>query len=255
MKINNFIKIINIKKLFFIFFILFSFNSSYSQNININNNIDIDFSWQVLNSYVFPFYEGRPLPGEQSSIKLMANIKNGNNSNFYFDWYINDTNVSSLSGLNKNIIKFDLDQLENKNIINLKLYSDTSKNNLIADKSINISAYNPLILMYKQNTNPLIMYNNSINKKFERYELNIGEQLNILIEPFYFSINDSNLDENKLNYSFNPIGISGERKTKNTYNIKIPKYQYGDLSLEIKISNIKEFLQEAIALLGIRIKN
>jgi len=248
--------------LFVSFVAIFSFFSiSFSQNSQPLSNMkyfdNITFSWQVLNSYTPPFYEGRPLPGEQSKIKLVATPDFLNSSEiitqkeFYYEWYINDIYAQTASGIQRNILRFDLSQFENTNKIELKLYEDGKKNVLINNKIIKISPYETLAVVYKQDSSSLIKYSNSISKKYKSHELNKLTSLNILVEPYYFSVTSPE-DEN-LGYFWTQNGFVGLEKSKNVYSITPPEYQYGDISLEIKIKNNKEFLQEAKTLFEINL--
>jgi hypothetical protein len=249
------------QKTFFLFFVLnvflfsiFSLQKSFSQDISLLENIN--FSWQVINSYTPSFYEGRPLPGEQSTIKVVATpeIQNQNdNIKLYYDWYVNSILASNASGVGKNVFKFDLDQLENRNTVELKLYQDETKDTLLSNKSLTISAYDPVLLMYKLNDSSLITYSNSINKKYKNYTLSRGDSVKVLVEPFYFSINNSN-DQN-MSFFWNQNGVSGSQISKSIYNLKTPEYQYGDLSLKLKVSNSKQFLQESETVLNISLNN
>jgi len=249
------------KKTFFYFFILsvflfsiFSLKKSFSQDIALLNNIN--FSWQAVNSYTPSFYEGRALPGEQSSIKVIATpeIKNQNdNTKLYYDWYVNSISVSNASGVGKNVFKFDLDQLENNNTLELKIYQDETKNTFLSNKKLVISAYEPDLLMYKINDNSLIMYSNNINKKYKNYTMVKGDNIKVLAEPFYFSIRNSN-DQN-VSFYWSQNGVSGSQLSKSVYNLKTPEYQYGDISLKLKVSNSKEFLQETETVLNINLNN
>ena len=241
--------------LFFIFTNIF-ISTSLSQNLESLN--EIYFSWQAVNSYVPPFYEGRPLPGEQSTIKLIAttnfsnSLKDLDKNNFFYEWYFNTLYSSPKSGIGKNILSFDLDQLENTNTVLLKIYSDENKNTLLAEKSIKIGPYDALALIYKPNNNPLIMYSQALNRKYQSYKMKSKENLDILVEPYYFSI--TNPEDINLNYQWKQNGVAGLPNTKNTFTLKAPEYQYGDLSLEIEISHAKLFLQNAKTLFSISLQ-
>jgi len=243
--------------LFSIFiFTTLSTKISWSQNLESLN--EINFSWQVLSSYVPPFYEGRPLPGEQSTIKLIANsnistsLAHLDKNQFFYAWYFNDLYSSPSSGVGKNILSFDLDQLENTNTILVKIYSDENKDTLLAEKKIRVDPYGSLALIYKPNNNPLIMYSQALNRKYKSYKMKSKENLDILVEPYYFSI--TNPEDINLNYQWKQNGVAGLQNTKNTFTLKAPEYQYGDLSLEIEISHAKLFLQNAKTLFSISLQ-
>jgi len=242
----------------FLTFIFFNITPTKSFSQNLESLNEIDFSWQVLNSYVPPFYEGRPLPGEQSTVKLIAtpnfsnSFQNLDKTQLFYEWYFNDLYSSPSSGLGKNILRFDLDQLENTNTSLLKIYSDDKKNTLLAEKRMKISPYDSLAVIYKPNNNPLIMYSQALNRKYQSYKMKSKENLDILVEPYYFSI--KNPEDANLNYQWKQNGVAGLPNTKNTFTLKAPEYQYGDLSLEIQISHAKLFLQEAKTLFSISLQ-
>jgi hypothetical protein len=223
--------------------------SSYSLN-------SVDFSWETLNSYTPPLYDGRPLPGEQSNIKLSAlpNIDpsvSTDQASLYYEWYLNDIFAANSSGINKKTIIFDLDQLENTNKIELKLYQNSTKENILADRTLNISPYQSLVLIYKDTENHLLKYGNAINKKYKTLNLKKGESLNLVAEPFYFSTNSAG--DGNIGYAWKKTGIDGLQKNKNSYSISTPEYSYGNLSLTVTVSNSIQFLQKANSSLSIEL--
>ena len=236
-------------KSFLVFFILLNiiiFRSN-AQSLGVSTNINLD--WQVLDSYTPPFYEGKPLPGEEADIKVMASVEVNtpagtfDASKFFYYWKINDHYTHNYSKTGGNLLLFPLDSLTNTNIIELKVYSDNTQKTLMGQKRITISPKKSKAILYKDLGNPILTYANSINKRYENYNVERGETFNIIAEPFYFSTKTTT--DSRLSYTWSVNGIPGNINRSNIYNYTAPNNAYNNFGVGIKVGNRNKSLQSS----------
>lgn len=235
----------------FLLFTLFSLKTS-AQIYTLSSNINID--WQVVNSYTPPFYEGKALAGESSSIKAIASVEvmtpvgTLDPSKLFYAWRYNDYYSHIYSKTGGNIIYFTLDDLQSTNVLELKVYENNRQENLLAEKIIRISPRKSEAILYRKNNNPIITYSNAINKRFQNYEVYPNETFDILAEPYYFSV--KNPKENKLSYVWSVNGIPGNTNYTNTFSYKAPGTSFRDFGIGLKIENSTQILQSSESLLN-----
>lgn len=240
------------RKLFFVkallsgFIILFSvfFIHTYSQVSSLSSKIDI--AWEALDAYSRPLYEGRCLPGEEALIKAIALVEiktpagNLDSKKLFYAWTYNDYYIYNYSKTGGGVIYFTLDSLKNKNILKLQIYTNNTKDTLIGEKSITIVPRQLIPVVYRNNENPILMYANALNKKYESYRVEIGETINMRAEPFNISAKntlDTNID---YVWSVNKIPNNGDENNEFVYTINNKREQ----SIGIKITNNDKLLQE-----------
>ncbi|MEI6352996.1 MAG: hypothetical protein WCO35_03640 [Candidatus Nomurabacteria bacterium] len=243
--------------IFFICLFFIFVNKTFSQSDT--SNADININWQTIDSYTPSLYEGRALPGEESYIKAVAEVKIStpagdlDSSKLFYSWTYNGKIVYNYSVTNGKIIYFTLDSLKNTDTLDLKIYSDNSQDNLLGEKSITITPYSSVIPLYKQNDNPILTYSNVINKRYETYNVNTGDLFNILAEPFYFSIsNPTDLD---LSYEWKLDNILATNSFTNIFNYSSPNTigQNSGISLKITNQNSNKNLQEGNTLVNFNV--
>lgn len=218
-----------------------------AQSIGVSTNINLD--WQVLDSYIPPFYEGKPLPGEEASIKVMASVEvktpagTFDQSKFFYAWEINDYYSNTYSKTGGNYLIFPLDELVNQNIVSLKVYTNNTLETLLAEKRISIYPRVSKALLYKDLDNPILTYANAINKRYENYAVTRGESFNIIAEPFYFSTNRNN--DSNLSYIWSVNNIPGNTNSTNKFLYSAPVSAYSNFGVGIKINNRVKSLQSS----------
>lgn len=240
---------LNHKKILFflLFFLIFSLKS-FSQNTSVVKTINL--SWEALDSYTYPGYDGFPLPGDSSLIKLVADPEiitiagELDPKKFFYSWTYNDYYLYNYSKTGGNTVLLYLDDLESVNTINLKVYTNNKEEMLLGEKTINIKARDTYPIVYLKNDNPILMFGNAINKKYEAYRVDDGDLLDLVAYPFYFSVKDP--DDQKLDYIWSLNDIPGTGNNKEfIHSITNAK----STNINIKISNQKEYSQEGESVL------
>lgn len=226
---------------------IFTFYKTASSQLGSSISTKIDIAWEAIDSYTRPMYEGRALPGEESLIKALALIEiktpagNLDPKKLFYAWTYNDYYIYNYSKTGGNIIYLNLDSLKNINTLKVQVYTNNTKETLIGEKVINIVPRQLIPIIYRKEENPILMYANALNKKYESYLVEKGEALNMLIEPFNISAK-SNRDNNiDYSWSVNNIPGTGESNSNFTYIINNKREQ----SVGVKITNNQKLLQES----------
>lgn len=232
-------------------------SNSYSQTGTTNTQININY--QAIDSYTPPFYEGRAIPGEQAYIKAVAEVKIStlagdlDPEKLFYAWEYNGNYLYDYSNTNSKVVYITLDQLKNVNNLKLSVYLNNRQENLLAEKNIQIYPHNPIIALYRENDNPIITYANTINKKYETYQVFTNENFNILAEPFYFSV--KNPTDKSLFYAWELNGIVGTDNSTNVFNYSAPSsngYKSG-ITLKLSNENPNKNMQEGETLINFNI--
>lgn len=243
---------IHFKKILILFFclIIFIVNNSnvLAQNLGVETNLTL--ATEVLNSYVPPFYEGKPLPGEGAYLKILANIKVStpagtfDSSKFFYSWTVNDFYSHTYSKTGGDFLIFPLDILSNQNVINLKVYTDNKLATLLAEKTITLYPKPVKAILYRDYNNPILTYANAINKKYLNYAVSPNENFQIIAEPYYYSVDTNN--DNNLDYLWSLNGIPGNiDNNQNTFAYTAPNSTRSSTGISLKLTNLKQSLQSS----------
>ena len=160
---------------------------------------DVDLLWEG-KGYTPPFYKGKSLYTQESSIKLLAipNMYNKsgvklNPSELVYTWRVNDTVLGSLSGYGKNSLNYDGSILLDDTTIEVTV---TAQDGTQGEAIIVLSAQKPVVLMYENNPLNGIMFNKSIGNNYQIK----GKEITIESFPYNFSV--SKRDDSTLEYSW-----------------------------------------------------
>lgn len=229
----------------FLFFTFLNLRVTAQDYTGIEANINMDS--EVIDSYTPPFYEGKALPSKESTVKIIANVEvrtpagTFDKSKLYYNWSVNDELSHTFSKTGGNVIYVPLSEFGVADSINLQVYSDNTQKTLLAEKTVKITPRNTLPVLYRLNENPIITYANAINKKYQEYKVNKGENFNILAEPFYFSVKSP--ADKVIGYTWSLNNIPGNKNYSNTYNYTVPDNAFRDFGVGIKITNSDKSLQ------------
>ncbi len=236
---NIFKIIISISLIYFIFL------NTKAQDIGVTSNLTMD--WEVLNSYTPPFYEGKPLPGEAATIKVVATpeIKTPagsfDNSKLFYSWEINDMVSHIYTKTAGNILIFPLDILTNDNVVNLKVYTSNKLETLLIEKTIHIYAKQVKGILYKDLNNPILTYANAINKRYQDYNILPNDSFSIIAEPYYFSTQSPN---DNIDYTWSLNDITGNIDNENNiFNFNPDSKTLRGAKIGLNIENSNESLQ------------
>ncbi len=148
---------------------------------------EIDFVLES-NTYVPPFYKGKPSLSSQGEFKIIAIpdiIEDGGKisaDNLIFKWKKNGSSLLSDSGAGKNVLGVTTSLLDQNITISLDVY-DSNLKKVTSDEKI-ISINDPEIIFYENSALYGMLYNQAITSS---YGLGNREELDIVAKPYYFS--------------------------------------------------------------------
>lgn len=203
------------------------------QSVDITNQ-SLDLIWEAIDSYTPPFYKGKALPIQESSVRFSPIASrgssfgsNGNKNNIY-TWSRANEVVSTVSGTGKDSYPIVMDYLSDQEQIGVRV--EGIKNNSIQTTDLTLKPFDPKILLYKKNNTGGILWNKTVNEP-----INSENPTTIFASPYF--ITPKNLknvdvtwtqDNNTIaNGSYLTIGPSTSKS-----------------SIEITAENVKTFFQE-----------
>jgi hypothetical protein len=196
---------------------------------------DIDIFWESENGYTPPFYKGKSLPITNSSIKLVA-IPNVNSSRgFSFVWKKDDKVLNDKSGYDKSYYKFINSSFDLSNQITV--VASAVQGDYVAQKSIDVSVYEPEIVFYKKDPAFGVDYNNAIVNNYKVQD----DETTIVAEPYHFLMKEN---QNKFIYDWSINNKSIETPSKkNELSIK-PTSRSGYAIIGLNIYHINNMFQD-----------
>ncbi|MCF7833797.1 MAG: hypothetical protein K9L98_00075 [Candidatus Pacebacteria bacterium] len=206
--------------------------------------LEIDLLWEAPSSYVPPFYKGKKLAVNQAELKVVAlpSFGSGNSAtllkNLSYTWSLAGSIQPQNSGWGKNFMIFTPSYLDFENEILVKA-SDIN-NTTRVENTILVPTYNTKILFYEKDRKLGVKWDNAISDNFF-----INPEGSILIvEPYFFSIKDSDLkDPNLLINWFINGNTASTSENKNILSVK-PEQQEGEALIKVHIENSKTLFQE-----------
>lgn len=214
---------------------------------SVSTNINLD--WEPIDSYTPPFYEGKALPSKEGNVKVIANVEvntpagSFDQSKLYYYWLLNDELSHTFSKTGGNIIYIPLSEFGITDTLKLMVYADNTQKILIGEKTLKLTPSDTLPILYRKNDNPILTYANAINKKYQEYKVNKGENFDVIAEPFYFSTRSSSSDS--IDYSWSINNIPGNKNYSNIFNYTVPENAYRDFGISLKIINTTKSLQNS----------
>ena len=203
--------------------------------------------WEGGDSYVPQWYKGKRYLASGGVMRAVAiaNISDGKsyigNSDLVFTWYINGKIQSKVSGLGKYyadllIAEVYGSEVEIKVVVKPRLRDDE-----IVER-MNISPVDPQVVLYeKDNIFGLIK-----RALYSQVKVNNSE-LELVAEPFFFSVDSFKLNEMKYTWKTN-----GKVQTGNTYSrIFSLGDKTGIANISVEAKQIKKLLQSSVANLKI----
>jgi len=211
--------------------------STITKTINIVPT-EVEIMWEVISSYVPPFYKGKALPISGSLIKAVAipntkTIQSGIGSMAYV-WKNSGETKQDVSGYNKNFYIFKNSLFEEKNEVTVNVTSVSG--NFGAEKTIEIPTFKPKLIFYKKSPTEGILYNQALNKEIFMSE----DEMTVVAEPFFTSLKEKE-DNFIFTWKINGEGIKTPiKKTELTVR---PTSKGGYATIDLSIENTKELFQ------------
>jgi hypothetical protein len=211
---------------------------TFSKSTTISPS-EIDFLWQG-ETYIPPFFEGRALWSNQTTLILMAIPHVGatgggelNPSNLNYKWKLNGKVLGSQSGKGVNSLSITDSVLSIPQTVKLEVYSDQGI--LLASSSITLQPSKPSLLVYEKNP----LYGISFHKEVGTNYLMREKEVSFITFPYFFSI-ERGL-ESFLQYLWRTN--TGITDTSNTVTYRAPEEGGGSSQVTVKTSNPAKLLQ------------
>ncbi len=201
----------------------------------------VDLIYESKESYVPPFYEGRPLPSEGALVRVAAipsiserGLKVSSNSLSY-SWYLNGDYVDSVSGVGKSVASFALDYLVDATEIKVLVRSPRGNT---AEKTISIPPHEVMPTVYSYDD---LLGVNFVHAFFRRIE--ITKDITLSLVPYYLSTNGNAGTASTYDWYLDGLPITPQEKTLISFRPKPDSS--GTRSLTVIVENTKRRLQKA----------
>jgi hypothetical protein len=203
----------------------------------------VDLLWESPESYVPAFYEGKSLPGEGSTVRVVALPTMGEGGKqipanaISYSWYVDGDFIESASGLGKQAGTFKLNYLSNKTNIEVLARSGSG---ITATKKIDIytHAVMPLLYIYDELLGPT--QDRLVMRRFET-----TEDFTLSLEPYYLSANGSLSSSALYEWYLNALPATSEQDRLISF--RTSANSSGSRKLSVVLSNTKRKLQNAQA--------
>jgi hypothetical protein len=207
----------------------------------------ISLIWEAPESYTPPFYEGRSLPAEGSSIRLVAEPtissqgKRVPPEDIAYSWYSNGELLTSASGRGKRSATIPLEYLSNSTKIRV-VARDTNGNSAAKEVTIYPTEVRPSF--YLRDPTLGIDYSRNLGGRFET----TGE-FTLAFVPYFFSTNNGL--GSTASYAWALDGLPIEPETNTALTFRPQESAVGLRTLTVNINNSKRKLQKAVGKLTI----
>lgn len=221
-------------------------NTVAGDNIEMSINVSpqsVDLIWETPEAYVPPFYEGKSLPGEGATVKVIAlpSINEAGKrvpaSNLSYSWYVSGEYMENISGQGRQSANISLDYLRDQTYIKVKVRSAIGG---VAEKSISISPHHVMPLFYLYDDVLGVNFSKFLNKRLET-----TQTVSVSLVPFYLSTNKSSVGTDSYGWFLDSLPFTSQENT--LVRLQPTENSQGIKNLSVVISNTKRTLQKAQA--------
>lgn len=192
--------------------------------------------YEGVDSYVPSFYKGRRLPSKEGTVRAaFFSFKDGeisgfnNSSGDQYEWKINGEEDKNLSGQNK--IINNIQSRVTDNALSLRIAKLDSRQSLKIAEA-NIPLQKTEVLVYKTDEKKLL--------KQVLNDTEIGRKIYLLVEPFFFSVN--NKQDQKLLYDWKINDV--ETKIATPWAVVFSGKERDTVRINLKLINNQKITQE-----------
>ncbi len=217
---------------------------------------ELDVLWQATDAHTPPFYRGKALPLNESSIRFVAvpNLRSTNGSiikgsDLVYSWQKNLKPDASASGFGKNYFDVYASYLDEEERVDVSASSVSNHTGGSGNTSIHLST--PKIIFYKKI--PLLGadYNNAIGGDGLLVDT---KEVTVVAEPYF--INPKNIDSTRLSYNW----YSGREQVstpakKNELLMSFPNSKSGQVAtISLSITNLSKLFGATTGALKVILK-
>jgi len=200
--------------------------------------------WQANDSYVPPFYKGKALPVEDSSIKVVAIPEarvNGNlisPKNMTYVWKKDYSNVPDASGYGKSFFIYKNDYLEDSDSVGV--VASTTNQNYSSEARVNINTTTPKIIFYKRTNDLGIIW----EREIKNGHIINGEEV-VVAAPYFITPKDIRRPELVFKWRINDKLMAIQNFNKNLIPLRVGEGISGTSKLNLEIENADKIFQTA----------
>ena len=196
---------------------------------------DIILTWEAIDSFVPPFYQGKKLPPKEGLVKVVALMNKSGSEPGSYRWERNGNILSGESGYEKQSVIFEHNRLRSQEKIGLVVTNPSGEK---TSKNIFINFFDPKIAFYQKN-----MVTELFSKNATPQRLPVTDITTIRIIPYFFS--SQNNRTNHLVYSWKINGNTFlDKSPRKELSIEKPE-QSGISMITLEIKNPLNILQSA----------
>lgn len=211
-----------------------SSNGSFSKDFVFRPS-SVNLVWEADTSAP-PLYAGKPLYSAGSPLKVVAFptvVINGSRvaaQSLSYQWTRQDQGLPEQSGIGRNILSIQGDQLQAQESIGVGVYLGTS---LVARGSVVIPASQPQLMLYERNALRGILYDTALPAGIAL----ANKEITIAAQPYYFS--NSSLKGGALQYSWELDGneITGPDSARGILTLRQTGSSQGQSTLSATLQN------------------
>jgi len=209
---------------------------------------EVDLIWEV-NTYTPPFYKGKALNSNQSTLKIVAvpHIISSSGSKFspnnlIYTWKKDWKVLGNNSGYGRDVLTFE-GEVFNGTIITVE--ARTTGGSIVAQKRIILNNQDSKIVFYEDDPLLGVLYENALEGVFNLEK----DEINIKAVPLFLSNEEINTDNLKYNWVMNSKRLTD---LENQTSLVLRKgEQGGTTQLSLEISNLRRVMQFTRSSLGI----
>ncbi len=200
----------------------------------------VDLLYESKESHTPPFYEGKALPGEGSTVRVAAfpSLSDGRGAvapgNLSYAWYVNEEYKEKLSGVGKSSASVALDYLQESTDVRVLVRTPGGAS---AEKEITIYPHDVLPLFYPYDD----VLGVDLTRPFTR-RIELAQEGTFSFEPYYFS-RKGNLAASA-SYLWYVDGLPVQTQEERTLAIRPDKNASGRRTVTVIIDNAKRILQK-----------
>lgn len=199
---------------------------------------DVDVLWQANNSYVPPFYKGKALPTEESSVISVVAIPNRpERDSLLYRFQKNGVDVSGQGGLGKPSFSFSTSIFDEGNRVSALVQNITGTLSVAGSNVVNYVT--PEVVFYERDTRlgtylqKVVRNNHTVDKK----------TINIVATPFFLSTTDLEDESLVMEWSVNNR-VTDVPGLKNQISVAIQEGQRGIVPLSFFVKNTNRIFEE-----------
>jgi hypothetical protein len=197
--------------------------------------------WETLGGYVPPFYKGKILPAEGSTLRVTAfpsfSVPGGliAPKSLTYVWSMNSEHVEAASGFGKNTFTTKLNYLENENEV--KVVASTIDGSQAAEKRVTILPAEIVGRFYIADPIFGTRYESALMGSAE-----INKETTFVFEPYFIGV--TNLSSPSLTSDWILNGLPVNPNDANSITIRPKPESKGIGTLEVDMEQTKKFLQK-----------